>query len=69
MQKLLLTETEVGEITNLSRSTLRKLWAAGKLVPLKVGRSVRYPTDDVRSFVARLQEEAQVGQGRGVGGV
>lgn len=59
MQKLLLTETEAGQITGLSRSTLRKLWAQGRLVPLHIGRSIRYPMADVEAFVARLREDAQ----------
>ena len=59
MQKLLLTERETGEVTGLSRSTLRKFWAQGRLVPLKIGRSIRYPVTDVEAFVARLRKEAQ----------
>ena len=59
MQKLLLTERETVEVTGLSRSTLRKFWAQGRLVPLKIGRSIRYSVVDVSAFVARLREEAQ----------
>lgn len=59
MEKLLLNEKEVGEITGLSRSTLRKLWAEGTLgVPLKIGRSIRWPMAEIEAFVARLREEA-----------
>ena len=58
MQKLLLTETETGEVTGFSRSTLRKLWAQGELQPVRVGRSIRYVTEDVEAFVARLREDA-----------
>jgi excisionase family DNA binding protein len=60
MEKLLLTEREVGELTGLSRSTLRKLWSAGVLgAPLKIGRSIRWPMTDIEAFIARLREEAQ----------
>ena len=60
MEKLLLTEREVGELTGLSRSTLRKLWSAGILgAPLKIGRSIRWPMTDIEAFIARLREEAQ----------
>jgi hypothetical protein len=33
------------------------LWAEGKLVPLKVGRSVRYTQADLDSFVRQLRIE------------
>ena len=60
MEKLLLTEREVGELTGLSRSTLRKLWSEGALgAPLKIGRSIRWPMTDIEAFVARLRKEAQ----------
>ena len=66
MDKLLLNEKEVGEITGLSRSTLRKLWAEGTLgAPLKIGRSIRWPMADIAAFVARLREEVQDGRGDG----
>jgi excisionase family DNA binding protein len=62
MDKLLLTEREVGELTGLSRTTLRKLWAEGTLrAPLKIGRSIRWPMVEIEAFVARLREEAQAG--------
>jgi excisionase family DNA binding protein len=60
MEKLLLTEREVGELTGLSRSTLRKLWSEGVLgAPLKIGRSIRWPMTDIEAFVARLRKEAR----------
>ena len=60
MEKLLLTEREVGELTGLSRSTLRKLWSEGVLdAPLKIGRSIRWPMTDIEAFVVRLREQAQ----------
>ena len=62
MEKLLLTEREVGELTGLSRSTLRKLWSEGVLgAPLKIGRSIRWTTTDIKAFVGRLREQAQDG--------
>ena len=54
--QLLLTEVEAGAVLHLSRTTLRKLWRAGKLVPLKIGRSVRYTQADIDRFVRRLSE-------------
>ena len=65
MEKVLLTEREVCEVTSLSRSTLRKLWAKGSLgAPLKIGRSIRWPMAEIEAFIARLREEAQDGAGR-----
>ena len=55
--QLLLTEAEAGGVLHLSRTTLRKLWREGKLVPIKIGRSVRYTQQDVDAFVAQLVEE------------
>jgi excisionase family DNA binding protein len=60
MQKLLLTETETGQVTGLSRSTLRKLWAQGDLQPVHIGRSIRFVAADVEAFITRLRERAQV---------
>ncbi|PZC45181.1 MAG: Helix-turn-helix domain-containing protein [Chloroflexi bacterium] len=52
-----MTEKEVGEALSVSRSALRKLWREGRLVPLKLGRSIRYPAGDVRAFVEGLITE------------
>ena len=57
MERLLLTEREVGQLTGLSRSTLRKLWSEGTLgAPLKIGRSIRWPMTEIEAFVGRLRE-------------
>ena len=63
MQKLLLTERETEAAVNMSRSTLRKLWAKGELKPVHVGRSIRYVADEVTAYVARLRE-AQTGDAK-----
>ena len=54
---LLLTESQAGESLGLSRSTLRRLWRQGKLVPLKIGKSIRYTQTDVDAFVQQLVAE------------
>lgn len=53
----LLTEPEACEALRLSRTTLRRLWHDGKLVPLKIGRSIRYTQSDVDAFVQQLVDE------------
>ena len=59
----LLTETAACEALSLSRTTLRRLWHDGKLVPLKIGRSIRYTQTDIDSFVEQLVVE-QRGEAR-----
>ena len=52
---LLLTERQVCERLQLGRSTIRKLWSDGELVPLHVGRAVRWPASAVEEYVERLK--------------
>jgi len=54
MEKLLYDEKETCHVTGLGRSTLRKKWADGELVPVHVGRRVLWPADAVRRFVESL---------------
>lgn len=61
MQQLLYTETQVCEAFQLSRSTLRRKMAEGVIVPVRIGRSIRFLAADMEAFVARLREEAQAG--------
>ncbi len=58
MENLLLTETETCHVIGVSRSTLRKIWAAGELKPVKIGRAVRWVAEDVTAYVARLRERS-----------
>jgi excisionase family DNA binding protein len=44
--------------TGLSRATLYRLMDAGAIRPVRVGRSVRIPADELRAFVERLKAEA-----------
>jgi len=52
--KLLLTETDLESLGLGSRSNLRKLKISGELVPLKLGRMVRYRRQDVVAFIEKL---------------
>ena len=58
MQHLLYTEAQVCEAYQLSRSTIRRMIAEGVIVPVHIGRSVRFLKADMEAFVARLREEA-----------
>ena len=59
VKSLLLTERETCERLRLGRSTLRRLWAEGAIRPVKVGRSLRFPTAEVERFVTELQAQAE----------
>ena len=56
-EKLLLTEQDLAALGLGSRSNLRKLKLAGDLVPLKLGKMVRYRRTDVEEFIEKLAEE------------
>ena len=57
--QILLTESDACKVLHLSRTSLRKLWAEGKLVPKKIGRSIRYTNADISAFVEQLVVERQ----------
>lgn len=52
--KLLLRVTEVAEVLGISRATAYKLMADGTLPVVKIGRSVRVPTDALQKWVREL---------------
>ena len=60
MENLLLTEAEACQRLKLGRSTLRRLWAEGAICPVKIGRSLRYPSSEITRFVTELQAQAQI---------
>jgi excisionase family DNA binding protein len=62
MQQLLFTEAQVCEVYQLSRSTIRRKMAEGAIVPVHIGRSIRFLAADIEAFVARLREEAKAGR-------
>ena len=61
MTQMLYTESQLCEAYQLSRSTIRRKMAEGEIVPVRIGRSIRFVAADVEAFVARLREEAQEG--------
>ena len=58
MEPLLLTEGDVGNLLNVSRSTVRKLMAAEKLKYCHVGRSLRFHREDVEATAEALRRES-----------
>lgn len=50
--KLAYTRHEAAEALGLSLETIDKLTNRGELVSFKVGRSRRYPADQLRNFVS-----------------
>ena len=51
----LLSLTEVGERTALSRSTLYREIEAGRLMAVKIGKSVRITDSELRRYIESLQ--------------
>lgn len=54
MEKLTVTVQEAGKLTGLSRTTLYKLFSAGKLKPRKVGKRTLILVDELETFVNGL---------------
>jgi len=52
--QLLFTELDVMAALHLSRTAVIKLRSEGKLVPVKIGRSIRYKKADISAFVDQL---------------
>ena len=54
--QLLYTEEQVCDAIQQSRSSLRRLIARGVIRPVHIGRSIRFPAQEIERFVAELQE-------------
>lgn len=62
---LLLRPTEAAETLAISIRSLDYLRANGQISPIKIGKSVRYPMDEIQRFVsARRQPQPHVGRPR-----
>jgi len=58
LDKLLLTEKQVSELTGLSCTRIRRLWANGTLIsPVKLGQSLRWLVRDVEALMMRIQDD------------
>lgn len=57
-EKLLYDVGEACALVGFSRATLYRLIDAGRITPVRVGRSVYITPDELRAFVERLKAEA-----------
>ena len=64
-QQILMTEAMLCEVLDISRSTARRLRIEGRLVPVHIGRSIRYRPADVDRFVAELETDADIASAGG----
>jgi len=55
-EKVLLTESDLADMGIGGRSTIRKYRELGELVPIKLGKSVRYRRADVMAFINKMAE-------------
>ncbi len=53
----LLSEADAAKYLSICPRTLWGLRASGEIPFLRVGRSIRYDTDDLKTFIARLKAE------------
>jgi excisionase family DNA binding protein len=51
----LISIAEFQEMVSVSRSTVLRLIERGEIRCVHIGRAVRIPSEDVASFIARLQ--------------
>ena len=54
---LLVTVVQAAEILSLSRSSIYQLIWSDQLVPIRIGRSVRFSVDQLERFVAERASE------------
>lgn len=52
----MLTKKQVCEATAMSLSTINRLIASNRVRPVKIGRAVRIPSDELETFIERLKE-------------
>lgn len=58
-QTLLVTVVQAAEILSLSRSSIYQLIWSQQLVPIRIGRSIRFTVDQLERFVAERAADAQ----------
>lgn len=56
----MLTKKQVCEATAMSLSSVNRLITRGKLRPVKIGRAVRIPGDEVQAFIQSLKDARNV---------
>jgi excisionase family DNA binding protein len=58
---LLLTATQAASALGVGKTKLYELIKEGSLQPVHIGRSVRFPLEDVALFVRRLRDVQGIG--------
>lgn len=64
---LLVNVMEAAEILALSRSSIYQLLWNGQLVPIRIGRSVRFSIEQLEQFVSDRIPESAPSSARGLG--
>jgi excisionase family DNA binding protein len=57
--RLLLTYEEAAEILGIGRTTLYKQVWAGRITPVRIGRSVRFTRAELDAYVSSLVDDAR----------
>jgi excisionase family DNA binding protein len=57
--RLLLTFEEAAEVLGIGRTTLYKLVWAGRITPVRIGRSVRFTCAELDAFVSSLVDDSR----------
>ncbi len=60
--KLLVSVEVAAQMIDVSRSNLYKLIAEGKIHPLKIGRSTKFSTGELKRFINDLESECFANQ-------
>jgi len=55
--RLLLKAADAAKALAISERTLWTLTNTGEITPIKIGRSVRYPVDELRAFIERQRPD------------
>ncbi len=58
MDKLLLKPLEVAELLGIGRSKTYELIGAGLIPSVRIGTSVRVPTDSLRAWISKQTDDA-----------
>ena len=52
----MLTKKQVCEATAMSLSSINRIINSGKMRPVRIGRAVRIPSEELESFLENLKE-------------
>ena len=58
LRPLLISVEQAARLLGVGRTTLYELVRQGEVTPVKIGRAVRFPLEEIEGFVARLRDGA-----------